>query len=457
LSSAPASKLRNRTSVLAREAILQNRYRIVRQLGEGGMGAVYEAIDLRLDAVVALKETFSVDDALRRQFEQEARLLAQLHHSALPRVSDYFTEGDRAFLVMQFIGGVDLAEIIVTQPGPFPRNQVIAWADQLLDALMYLHTRDRQIIHRDIKPHNLKVTANGQIALLDFGLAKAQTADASGSNSSTSIFGYTRRYSPLEQIQDQGTTPQSDIYALGATLYHLLTGVKPQDALARAAAMANSKADPLRPADEVHPAVGPEIAVILTRAMALSQEDRYLTARDFREALRVVGRAETALAKNSPRRISRSAVDSTLNPTVVRKASTSSFDPFDSYSILKPGATDWLVPKERRRTGIVASVMAIVLTIAVAAFYTSGHWFDSKASLVDFAKATPRNNSTGTAVVRQDNAENSRAKPAAGKNLSKGPVETNRRPEPQRRRTSRPDVSPSKIPSAKPPHFSIAP
>src|SRR6202171_3647953 len=147
--------------MLAAGAILQNRYRIVRQLGEGGMGAVYEAIDLRLDAVVALKETFSVDDALRRQFEQEARLLAQLHHSALPRVSDYFTEGDRAFLVMQFISGADLAEIISQQPGPFPRAVVIAWADQLLDALIYLHTRDRQIIHREIKPHTLKVTASG--------------------------------------------------------------------------------------------------------------------------------------------------------------------------------------------------------------------------------------------------------------------------------------------------------
>ena len=285
LPSAPASKLNSRSSVLAPDAILQNRYRIVRQLGRGGMGAVYEAIDQRLDAVVALKETFSVDDRLRRQFEQEARLLAQLHHPALPRVSDYFTEGDRAFLVMQFIAGVDLAEIIATQPGPLPRNQVIAWADQLLDALIYLHTRERQIIHRDIKPHNLKVTANGQIALLDFGLAKAQTTDASGSNSSTSIFGYTRRYSPLEQIQDQGTTPQSDIYALGATLYHLLTGVKPQDALARAAALANSKADPLKPANEVHRAVGQEIAAILCRAMALSPEDRYPTASEFRGAL----------------------------------------------------------------------------------------------------------------------------------------------------------------------------
>src|SRR6266567_6728322 len=195
----------NQRPLLAADKVLQNRYRIVRQLGSGGMGAVYEAVDERLDAVVALKETFSVDERLRRQFEQEARLLAQLHHPALPRVSDYFTEGDRAFLVMQFIGGADLAEIIATQPGPFPRQQVIAWADQLLDALIYLHTSERQVVHRDIKPHNLKLTSTGQIALLDFGLAKASSSELSGANSSTSIFGYTRRYSPLEQIQDQGT------------------------------------------------------------------------------------------------------------------------------------------------------------------------------------------------------------------------------------------------------------
>src|SRR5260370_19642192 len=165
------------------------------------MGAVYEAIDLRLDATVALKETFSVDDRLRRQFEQEARLLAQLHHPALPRVSDYFTEGDRAFLVMQFISGADLAEIISQQPGPFPKSTVIAWAAQLLDALIYLHTRDRQIIHRDIKPHNLKLTSNGRTALLDFGLAKAEATAASTTVSPPTLFRYPLADSPRDQIQ----------------------------------------------------------------------------------------------------------------------------------------------------------------------------------------------------------------------------------------------------------------
>src|SRR6267143_5210864 len=121
-----APELNKRSSVLAPGAILQNRYRIIRQLGRGGMGAVYEAVDDRLQATVAIKETFAVDDRLRRQFEQEARLLAQLSHPALPRVSDYFTEDGRAFLVMQFIAGQDLAQIISQQMNPFPRNQVIA-------------------------------------------------------------------------------------------------------------------------------------------------------------------------------------------------------------------------------------------------------------------------------------------------------------------------------------------
>lgn len=221
---------------LTPDTILQERYRIVRQLGRGGMGAVYEAIDQRLGKTVALKETLSSEPSMRKQFEREARLLAGMQHSALPQVSDHFVEGSRAFLVMQFIAGVDLARIISQQPGPFPRDQVIAWADQLLDALIYLHSRDRQVIHRDIKPHNLKLTANGQIALLDFGLAKSQPSDPS-LTSSQAFFGYTRHYAPLEQIQDQHTDPRSDIYALGATLYHLLTGIKPPDAMVRAAAV----------------------------------------------------------------------------------------------------------------------------------------------------------------------------------------------------------------------------
>ncbi len=281
-------------ALLAPDTILQSRYRVVRQLGRGGMGAVYEAIDLRLGHTVALKQTLTNDEEQWKQFEHEARLMAWLNHPVLPRVSDYFTEGHRAFFVMQFVEGSDLAEILAQQPGPLPRNAVVAWADQLLDALIYLHTHERQIVHRDIKPHNLKITPTGQIVLLDFGLAKTQAADSSGSISCTSVFGYTPRYAPLEQIQDLGTSPQSDIYALGATLYHLLTGVKPPDALARATALVSARPNPLKPANEINSAVGVELAEILTRAMAQNPDERYGSATEFREALRRIGRVSAS-------------------------------------------------------------------------------------------------------------------------------------------------------------------
>ena len=280
------------SDVLVVGAILQDRYRIVGQLGRGGMGTVYEAVDLRLGHQVAVKQTLSASRDLRMQFEHEARLMASLNHPALPRVSDYFTEENCAFLIMQYIDGADLAETLARQQGPLPMRSVIAWADQLLDALIYLHTHDRQIIHRDIKPHNLKITETGRIALLDFGLAKSQGANCEDNETSRSIFGYSPRYAPLEQIQDLGTTPQSDIYALGATLYHLLTGVKPPDAVVRATALIGLQTDPLRPAHTIEAGLGIDLSAILNRAMAQNPAQRYATAVEFRDALRRLGRAE---------------------------------------------------------------------------------------------------------------------------------------------------------------------
>ena len=311
-------------SLLTPDTILQSRYRILQHLGNGGMGAVYEAVDLRLGHTVALKQTLTSDEELWKQFEREARLMARLNHPVLPCVSDYFTEGNRAFFVMQFIEGDDLARILVQQPGPLPRNVVVAWADQLLDALIYLHSRDRQIIHRDIKPHNLKISSEGRIVLLDFGLAKSQPKDSNDSDSCLSVVGYTPRYAPLEQIQDLGTSPRSDIYALGATLYHLFTGVKPPDALTRAAALISSKPNPLKPANEINSAVDLELAAILSKAMAQNPDERYESAVEFREALRRVGRADGPdfeyLVSNTR---ADSSVVETGETTIVRRASMS--------------------------------------------------------------------------------------------------------------------------------------
>jgi serine/threonine protein kinase len=321
--------------MLAPETLLQGRYFIVRQLGQGGMGAVYEALDQRLDTTVALKETLFADERLRRQFEREARLLARLHHPALPRVSDHFPEGDGQFLVMQFIAGDDLAEMMARKNGPFPPHQVLTWADQLLDALDYLHTQDPQIVHRDIKPQNLKLTARGQIILLDFGLAKGQAGEISRITTAASIFGYTPNYAPLEQIQGLGTDPRSDLYALAATLYHLMTGVKPPDALTRAAALVNGQPDPLRLASEENDSVTPEIDVVLRKAMSQNRDQRYANAVDMRKALHSTdqaatvanrGEAKTVLfppsvpaVRTPTQQIPRQATVSTGETTVVRR------------------------------------------------------------------------------------------------------------------------------------------
>src|SRR5947199_3883824 len=271
--------------MLSSGTILQARYRIIRQLGQGGMGAVYEAVDERLDTTVALKETLFSDEKLRKQFEREARLLARLHHPALPRVSDHFNEGDGQFLVMQYIAGQDLAEMQAHRNAPFPQDEVLRWADQLCDALDYLHTQDPRIIHRDIKPQNLKRTARGQIVLLDFGLAKGFAGQLTAVTTSASIFGYTPNYAPLEQIQGKGTDARSDIYALGATLYHLVTNVKPPDALTRAAAVVYGLDDPLLPAYEVAPNIDVGFSNVLGKAMSQKRDDRFATASDIRRAL----------------------------------------------------------------------------------------------------------------------------------------------------------------------------
>jgi hypothetical protein len=394
---------------LVPDTVLQKRYRIVRQLGRGGMGAVYQAVDQRLGITVALKETLSSEASMRKQFEREARLLAGMQHPALPRVSDHFVEGNRAFLVMQFIAGVDLARIISQQPGPFPRDQVIAWADQLLDALIYLHARDPQVIHRDIKPHNLKLTATGQIALLDFGLANAQPSDPSVT-SSQAFFGYTRHYAPLEQIQDHHTDPRSDIYALGATLYHLLTGIKPPDALVRAAAIVDSGPDPLLPANKIHEAVGPQIAAILNKAMAQKPEDRYADANEFREALRRMEQAKKTAVNVEGKDVGKVRVRPVLGTVHIN-------DLTSARAIESPVVNMALVASARRfgPAGVTA-VLAIVLMLAGGIFYGSQRWLQSSDEVSTAAPAT------AAAALRQSGTPRKSERPRTTDNISPAPA-----------------------------------
>lgn len=275
---------------LAQNTLIQNRYLIVQLIGKGGMGEVYLAVDQRLGSAVALKRTFFAgDENLGSAFEREARVLARLRHPVLPKVSDHFGEGDEQFLVMEHISGDDLAKRIEANNKPFPLSWVMFWADQLLDALSYLHSHEPPIIHRDIKPQNLKLTDENHIVLLDFGLSKTSTGQtnlASGTGSTGSVVGYTPHYAPMEQIRGIGTSPKSDLYSLSATLYQLMTNTVPADALSRADSLLNGMPDPIKAPTLLNPEVPPAVSDVILNGMEVSQEKRFGTAREMQKALR---------------------------------------------------------------------------------------------------------------------------------------------------------------------------
>ena len=275
---------------LAQNTLIQNRYLIVQLIGKGGMGEVYLAVDQRLGSAVALKRTFFAgDENLGNAFEREARVLARLRHPVLPKVSDHFGENDEQFLVMEHISGDDLSKRIEANQKPFPLSWVMFWADQLLDALSYLHSHEPPIIHRDIKPQNLKLTDENHVVLLDFGLSKTSTGQtnlASGTGSTGSVVGYTPHYAPMEQIRGIGTSSRSDLYSLSATLYQLMTNVIPADALSRADTLLNGMPDPIKAPTLLNPEVPPAVSEVILKGMEVSQERRYSTAREMQKSLR---------------------------------------------------------------------------------------------------------------------------------------------------------------------------
>jgi serine/threonine protein kinase len=273
---------------LAANSLLQNRYLIIHHIGKGGMGEVYLAVDQRLGNPVALKRTVFRDDAMMWDaFEREARILARLRHSVLPKVSDHFSEKEEQYLVMEYISGDDLSKRLEAAKKPFPMQWVLYWADELLDALHYLHTHEPPIVHRDIKPQNLKLTNENHVVLLDFGLAKNSVARKTQvSSSGGSLVGYTPNYAPIEQIRGAGTNPRSDIYSLSATLYQLMTGAIPMDALTRAESVIGGMGDSIPSPRELVPEISPEISAVILRGMSLNSEQRYPDAREMQKALR---------------------------------------------------------------------------------------------------------------------------------------------------------------------------
>lgn len=265
--------------------LLQERYRIVALLGEGGMGAVYRAWDTRLNVAVALKEMRpqpGLDPAtlagLRDQFRREATILARLSHPNLVRVTDFFEDGSNAYLVMDFVLGESLADKLMRE-GAQSETQVIAWGRQLLDALAYCHAEG--IIHRDIKPQNVIIHATGKAVLVDFGLVKLWNPNDPRTQTIMRGMG-TPEYAPPEQYDTHSghTDARSDLYSLGATLYHALTGQAPATATQRMAMPGAFK--PLR---TINTQVSPSMEAVISRAMELQLDRRFPSAGAMTDAL----------------------------------------------------------------------------------------------------------------------------------------------------------------------------
>jgi hypothetical protein len=308
------------------ELLQEGRYRISQPAS--GDGNVFEAYDTVRNTTVLVHEfpvklnkvtTLSQQESMRLAFASQAKALSEIEHESLLHVQDYFSEIDRQFLVMESVEGDDLKLLMDRNKRPFSVTQVLAWADQILDALSYLHARKPAIIHRNVQPRNLRLQSSGGVKLIGVGLATGGDVELEPNTQSESAL----RYSPMEQIwpgldaasqkvitnsyDDRSVRilkepldARSDIYSLGATLYFLMTGIEPVDPLERSIDMLEGKLDPLREPVRVDAQIPAEISDVLMKALEIKRENRYDSAFIMREVLKTaVARVEERRAEDA--------------------------------------------------------------------------------------------------------------------------------------------------------------
>jgi serine/threonine protein kinase len=319
--------------------ILNGRYRIENVLGQGGMGAVYKAIDVNLGVAVAVKENLFITEEYARQFRREATILASLRHPNLPRVTDHFViEGEGQYLVMDFVEGEDLRDRL-------ERNEVVhesealPWFLEISDALSYLHSRKPAIVHRDIKPGNIKITPDHRAILVDFGLAKVADGDMSTTSGAKAM---TPGFSPPEQYGTGPTDARTDVYSLAATMYAALSGEIPEDALERAMGR-----KVLTHLDKHNPKISPGISRAIEKALSISPDERYQSVVQFASAL-------SAASTTGMTTVSRSLPH--LLPTVRAREYT------DTAKLRTQVET---ASKPRKKWPVVVALLASIVIIAV--------------------------------------------------------------------------------------------
>lgn len=402
---------------LAQGQVLNNRYRIAALLAQGGFGAVYRAWDLNLNSPVALKENLTGTPEAVSQFTIEAKLLANLRHENLPYVIDYFSlpgQGEdsgatTAYMVMEFVEGQDLQSMVDDAGSPLPETQAVTWVIQVCNALIYLHAQNPPIIHRDIKPANIKITskdnAQGHVMLVDFGIAKI------GPSRKTEIGAraVTQGFSPPEQYGTARTDARSDIYALGATLYAMLTVQTPVDSLKRKMGAA------LLTPRQLNPAISPAMEQAILRAMQIEPQDRFQSAQEFKNALSAcllqpqfvqradASMAQTLVAAGPPPELQRALASAPPRPAA-RPAPVPPGPP--PYAALAGGAVakparpqkPAAPPKPRSQAGVGVILLIGVCLLLAAIGLVGGYAFlyERPTSI-----ATPGKTSTAPAVAKQ--------------------------------------------------------
>jgi eukaryotic-like serine/threonine-protein kinase len=357
----------------ATNEILQGRYRIVAQLGQNGTGPIYEAYDETLKTDVILREilvwlgkvtTPSKMDSMKAAFAQEANILSGITHEAFIRIRDHFSDTDRHYLVLEPAEGEYLTELLEKNGGPFPVAEVSGWADRMLEGLHHLHTKMPPMFHGDIKPQNIKVNVEGKVKILALSVARDPEK---GSSITEQAFDATAlHYLPLEQIWGnldlasqkviaanydetseeilmQPPDARSDIYGLGATLYHLFTGYRPMDALERSIDILEGKSDPLQTPTKLNPSVPPEISYVLMKAMEIRREKRFESVLLMRQVLKTAAvrakERETQEAKKNPAiaapEIRLPEPVRAVPPAPVAKESASETDPARQLEMIK--------------------------------------------------------------------------------------------------------------------------
>lgn len=355
---------------LSANNLLKGRYRIESVLGQGGMGAVYKATDELLGIPVAVKENLFLSDEFTKQFKQETRILAGLRHPNLPRVLDFCSiEGQGQYLIMDYIGGEDLRDLL-KRSGPLTEKDVVLIGYHICEALDYMHSQENLVVHRDVKPGNIKLTATNEVLLVDFGLAK-QTSSRS-QMTMTGARAMTPGFSPPEQYGTARTDERSDIYSLGATLYNALTGFVPEDALDRV-----TDRNDLTPILNLRRDTERRLVKVIEKAMALKPEDRFQSAKEFQKALLLAARMQSVqddihqLHQFDFSQVStESSEEEKLNASGSRKSRSSMFFP------------------QRKRNWIGAAFLMLLIISAIGLLSFRSEWLLERISVLFATQVT---------------------------------------------------------------------